>query len=116
MAPFVEYLTSMKKLHLMCTARELADDYLESICDFKTKFNKLYFDFGLNMTLKIHIIFHHFYDYFSVRGETLRTKSAEFTESAHSKLRIHEERHGYAVKTKLGTPAHKKNLYRVYHT
>ena len=63
------------------------------------------------MTLKTHIIVHHFDDYFSSTGETMRTKSAEFTESGHSKLRIFEQKHNFVVKKKLGTPIHqKKNL------
>ena len=59
---------------------------------------------GMNYTLKMHIIIHHFIDYFECTGETMRTKSAEFTESAHSKLRKHKEIHGYKVVRKLGTP------------
>ena len=47
------------------------------------------------MPLKMHIIVHHYRDYFEQSGETLLKYTDEFTESMHSQLRQFEESHHY---------------------
>ena len=59
--------------------------------------------FQLNMTLKIHIIIHHYADYFELSGLTFRDTNGEFSEAIHISLRIHEERLGFKVVKKMGT-------------
>ena len=40
--------------------------------DFSVNFNYLHDNFRLNMTLKVHIILHHYQDYFDWTGKTMR--------------------------------------------
>ena len=47
------------------------------------------------MPLKMHIIVHHYRDYFEQSGETLLKYTDEFTESMHSQLCQFEESHHY---------------------
>ena len=58
------------------------------------------------MTLKVHIIIHHYFDYFELTGQNMRSTNGEFVESTHSALRIHEEKHNYKVVRKLGGEDH----------
>ena len=51
--------------------------------------------FDISMPLKMHIIVHHYRDYFEQRRETLLKYTDEFTESMHSQLRQFEESHHY---------------------
>ena len=66
----------------------------------------MYDTFQLNMTLKIHVIIHHYADYFELSGLTFRDTNGEFSEAIHSSLRIHEERLGFKVVKKMGTIIH----------
>ena len=87
----------MKQVHLVSTAIYLPENDKETLADFQEKFDILYYNFGISMTLNVHVIYHHFVDYFELSGETLRNKSTEFIESTYSKFRIHKEVHGYKV-------------------
>ena len=106
-SPFFNYLRSIRNLHRICTAREL-ENYNLAIRDFKCNFDHLYNNFGLNMTLKVHIIFHHYEDYFDWTGVTLRYTNGEFVESSHSSIKKEERCHGFKVVRKMGTPVHKQ--------
>ena len=59
---FTNYLRSIRKLHMMCIAPKL-ENYSEVIDEYTSKFFYLYEHFGLNMTLKVHVIIDH-YKYF----------------------------------------------------
>ena len=61
------------------------------------------------MTLKIHVIFHHYEDYFDWTGVTMKFTNAEFTETAHATFKISERLHGLKVNRKIGTEKHKEN-------
>ena len=61
----------------------------------------MYDTFLLNMTLKIHVIIHHYADYFEFSGLTFQDTNGEFSEAIHSSLRIHEERLGFKVVRKM---------------
>ena len=61
--PFVEYIQSIKELHNMCISEEFNENYDTIIDEFKCKFDKLYDNFNLPMTLKIHITVDHYSDY-----------------------------------------------------
>ena len=58
------------------------------------------------MTLKTHVILHHYGFYFSITGKTLKDTNGEYVEALHNTLRIHEDVHGYKVVRKIGTPGH----------
>ena len=61
----------------------------------------MYNTFQLNMTLKIHVIIHHYADYFELSGLTFWDTNGEFSEAIHSSLRIHKERLGFKVVKKM---------------
>ena len=60
------------------------------------------------MTLKVHVILHHYSYYFTNTGKTFKDTNGEFVESLHNSLRLHEESHRMKVVRKLGTPGHMK--------
>ena len=65
------------------------------ISDIELVFTKLQHHFDISMPLKMHIIVHHYRDYFEQSGKTLLKYTDEFTESMHSQLRQFEESHHY---------------------
>ena len=69
---FIKYLQSIQDLHIMCIEEKLPSDFRETLTKFKDCFNKLYDNFNLNMTLKIHVIFHHYEEYFETTGTNFR--------------------------------------------
>ena len=72
----------------------------------RQNFEFLYENFGLNETLKTHVILAHFGWYFENTGTNFRNTNGEFVEAAHYSLKNHEHDHGYVVKKKQGTPHH----------
>ena len=62
--------------------------------------------------LKLNITNYHLEAYFDCTGETLRHINGKFIESKHHSLRMSEERHGYVVRRKLGTPIHMDKALR----
>ena len=46
-------------------------------------FEELYYQEGLNMPLKVHVIVHHFSEYFELKGETMKFTNGEFVETVH---------------------------------
>ena len=107
MEPFINFLRNCKDLHSVSVRTEFqphdADFYL---FNFRTNFNYLYDNFGLNMTLKTHVILDHFEWYFKNAGTNFRITNGEFLEAVHYSLKRHEVEHGYVVKKKQGTPTH----------
>ena len=49
------------------------------------------------MTLKVHVIYNHLEDYFDWTATSLKFLNGEAVETAHSTIRIAEERHGLKV-------------------
>ena len=74
--------------------------------DLRQKFFYLQEIFNISESLKMHIIFYHYDEYFEKTGETFLGVSDEITESVHSRYRQFEERHGY-VSNKKGTKGHR---------
>ena len=74
--------------------------------DFSVNFNYLHDNFGLNMTMKVHIILHHYQDYFDWTGKTMRFTNGEFVESTHYSIKNEEKTHNFKVKRLMGTPKH----------
>ena len=105
---FISYLRSLRELHRICLDKELDTDFALVLNDYETNFDYLYTHFGLNMTLKCHVILHHYEFYFLSTGKTFRDTNGEFVETVHSSLRIHEESHGYKVVKQIGSPGHLK--------
>lgn len=104
---FTDYLRSIRELHKVCTSSEL-NEYKNVLHDFRKNFDYLYDNFNLNMTLKIHVIFHHYEDYFDMTGKTMKYTNGEFVESCHHTIRQEEESHNFKVVRKVGSQAHKQ--------
>ena len=47
----------------------------------------------MNESLKLHVIFAHYVEYFELTGHTLLRYTDEVTEAVHSQLQMFEERH-----------------------
>ena len=75
---------------------------MQVVSDFKVNFD----NFGLNISLKVHVIVHHFEDYFDWISKTMKYTNGEFMESLHSTLRVSEENHNFKVKRNLGSQIH----------
>ena len=60
------------------------------INEFKCKFEKLYTDFKLPMTLKIHVIVDHYSDYFKETGNFFRKTNGEHHEAIHHTIKVFE--------------------------
>ena len=66
-------------------------------------FIKLLTTFHMSESLKLHIIFSHYVEYFELTGHTLLKYTDEVTEAVHSQLRMFEERHQYKRNIKEST-------------
>ena len=58
------------------------------------------------MTLKVHVIYNHLEDYFDWTATSLKFLNGEAVETAHSTIRIAEERHGLIVRKNIGSEEH----------
>ena len=105
---FIKYLQSIQDLHIMCIEEKLPSDFRETLAKFKDCFNKLYNNFHLNMTLKIHVIFHHYEEYFETTGTNFRTTNGEHHEAVHHSLKVFERKKGFHQQKKLGTLLHQQ--------
>ena len=75
-------------------------------------FDFLYEEFGLNMTLKIYVILHHYGDYFDWTRKTFTHTNGEFVEAAHYTIKTEETQHRLKVTRKLGTPDHASKSFK----
>ena len=105
---FISYLKSIKEVHRICLGNEVDPEYRKILNNFENCFNCVFDLFQLNMTLKIHVIIHHYADYFELSGLTFKDTNGEYSEALHSRLRIHEERSGFKVVRKKGTIIHQQ--------
>ena len=80
--------------------------------NYENSFYHLYMEYNLSMTLKCHIIIHHYPYFFDKSGKNMRYTNGEFPESCHSTLRQSEENHGFKVKRKLGSPMHQQKSWQ----
>ena len=107
MEPFLNFFRNCKDLHSISVGTEFKPDDADFyLFNFRTNFMYLYENFGLNMTLKTHVILAHFEWYFKNTGTNFRNTNGEFLEAVHYSLKRHEVEHGYVVKKKQGTPTY----------
>ena len=72
--PFIIYFRSLKELDRVCvTGNFETEDWEQKLFDFEQIFFYLYECFDLNMTLKIHVIIHHYHWYFTKTATKLGT-------------------------------------------
>ena len=82
---FCSYLRSIRELHIICIESNFVEADAElALFNFEQNFLNLYEIFGLNMTLKIHIILHHYMWYFKQTGKNFKDTNGEFGETVHS--------------------------------
>ena len=104
----------MKCMHTVCMKEQLdlSIEYKETIDRFEKNRKYLYDFFGLNQTLKMHVIASHYATYFKMTGKTLREVSAEYHEGVHHSHKDHERKRGFYQKRGLGGPSHKEKSQR----
>ena len=84
----------------MCIADVFDENYKILINEFKCKFYKLYEDFKLPMTLKIHVIVDHYADYFEETGKIFKSTNDEHHEGIHHSVKVFESNKGFHMKKK----------------
>ena len=96
---FTKYFKCIRELHLACTAKTLNLSETKRVIDnYTNQFYHLFMEYNLSMTLKVHIIIHHYQYFFTKSGQTMRLTNGDFVETCHSSLRKSEETHGFKVK------------------
>ena len=101
------YLRSIRELHRICITSDFKEAEAElAIFNFEHNFFNMYELFGLNMTLKVHIILHHYRWYFTTTGKKFKNTNGEFGETVHSTFKKFELGRGFKVSRKLGTDHH----------
>ena len=113
MSLFVDHLENIAKVHEVSNKKTLDIEEAKVVLDdFVNTWEVLREKFDLSESMKIHIVKHHLFDTFELlSGESLLRASDEMTESTHSALRIHDERHGFVVNDK-GSEAHVRKQHR----
>ena len=102
----VEYLHTVRELHILFASRSLSQNYPTIINNWKSSFRNMYENYDLSMTLKDHILYEHLEWYFTQTGLSLYFSSAEGTEATHSRFRKHKEKRQLQVRKRTGTDLH----------
>ena len=84
---------------------EFDDNFEILIEEFKCKFDK-YKDFKLPMTLKVHVIVHHYSDYFKETKTNFRKTNDEHHEAIHHTIKVFESKKNFYMKKHLGSLIH----------
>ena len=93
---FIEHLRNINLLHTLVNSHDLRLEMIKDVIGkMRENFLKLHEKFEMSETLKLHIIFAHYLEYFEQTGHTLLKYTDEVTEAVHSQLRMFEERHYY---------------------
>ena len=73
----------------MCqqSSQFVESEWKEALLNFEINLNVLYYTESLNMTLKIHIIIHHYKFYFEKMGKNFKDTNGEFGETLHYTLK-----------------------------
>ena len=91
-------------MHTLVNSHTLSLDTIKAvIAQMRRTFIKLLTTFHMSESLKLHIIFSHYVEYFELTGHTLLKYTDEVTEAVHSQLRMFEERHQYKRNNKEST-------------
>ena len=64
------------------------------------------------MSLKVHIIIHHYRDYFEWTGKNFRYTNGEFVEASHYSIKNEDKTHNFKVTRGIGTPIHREKLLK----
>lgn len=105
--PFTEAFRALERLVMSCFGSDLDSSYLEHISQFKTKFTELVDLNYVNVTPKIHAIFHHLPE-FCERHGALGRHSEQASESVHADFKKTFGKY----KVGINNDAYDKNLLR----
>ena len=109
----LSYCQSLWSLYKVSVSDTLCGNWKEFTDKYEKKFRAIHRSLGLMDTLKQHILVCHVPEYFEVTGQTLKASSEEYLETAHSQLRMMEERFRLRTKgRKRGTSIHQERLLR----
>ena len=90
----------------MCIA-EVFDENSEILLNvFKYRFDKLYENLRLPMTLKIHVIVDHYGDYFKETGKNFKLTNGEHHEAIHHTIKVFEAKKNIRMTKNLGSLIH----------
>ena len=109
---FIQHLVNLGHLNSAVNMKTLDKELVGKIVqNLGNIFQQLQEKFDLSMPLKMHVILHHYQDFFELSGETLLTYSDEITEAMHSQIRHFEEAHRY-INNKKGSTSHARMQHR----
>ena len=109
---FIQHLVNLGHLNSAVNMKILDKELVVKIVqNLGNIFQQLQEKFDLSMPLKMHVILHHYQDFFELSGETLLTYSDEITEAMHSQIRHFEEAHRY-INNKKGSTSHARMQHR----
>ena len=109
---FIEHLENLGHLNHAVNLKTLDKELIRGIIErLGNIFQQLQERFDLTMPLKMHVILHHYMDFFETFGESLLTYSDEITEAMHSQIRLFEDAHRY-INKKKGSSSHAKMQHR----
>ena len=109
---FIEHLTNLGHLNNAVNLKTLDKDLIGRIIqNLGNVFQQLQAKFDLSMPLKMHVILHHYMEFFESFGETLLNYSDEVIEAMHSQIRLFEEAHRY-LNNKKGSTSHAKMQHK----
>ena len=109
---FIDYFESINNLHIMCVEEKLSENYQETIENFKQAFEVVHQEFGLSQTLKIHVIFDHYSDYFAMTGKKFRETNGEHHEALHHTLKTMERDRNLYMKRNHGGVVHQQKSHQ----
>ena len=109
---FIQYLETLGHLNVAVNLKNLDMELIGGIIvRLDNIFQLLQARFDLSMPLKVHVILHHYMDFFETSGETLLSYSDEITEAMHSQIRLFEDAHRY-INNKKGSSSHARMQHR----
>ena len=109
---FIQHLVNLGHLNSAVNMKTLDKELVGKIVqNLGNIFQQLQEKFDLSMPLKMHVILHHYQDFFELSGETLLTYSDEITEAMHSQILHFEEAHRY-INNKKGSTSHARMQHR----
>ena len=109
---FIQYLETLGHLNVAVNLKNLDMELIGGIINrLDNIFQLLQARFDLSMPLKVHVILHHYMDFFETSGETLLSYSDEITEAMHSQIRLFEDAHRY-INNKKGSSSHARMQHR----
>ena len=109
---FIQHLENLGHLNSAVNLKTLDKELVGRIVqNLGSIFQQLQEKFDLSMPLKMHVILHHYMEFFESFGETLLTYTDEVTEAMHSQIRLFEEAHRY-INNKKGSASHAKMQHK----